>query len=519
MARRIVVLGQVKRASSLAQGDVCHVVLELPTSSSSLGAGPRGPKGDKGDPGERGPQGLQGEPGVGGGGELEGVSEFAQALLGDADAAAMRTRLELGSAALAASSAFEAAGAAAALAATLGSAATQAASAFEPAGSVTTFAATLGSAALAASSAFDPAGSADAAYAAAEAHADTVAGNAVVTAGNYTDAEVGNALGLATAYVDDHAAVASDVHGITAYGATVVGAANAAAARSALSLAAVASSGSAADLTGTLALARLHADVVLTGDARLSDARTPLAHTQTASTISDSTAAGRAVLTAADATAQRTALGLASIASSGSASDLTAGTVPIARIPTGTTGSTVALGNAAPNAHAASHVTGSDQIATFGAARGLVPASPGGTTAFLRADGSWATPSGGGGSSPREISLGAYVVLTNIAATYDGTNPQRGLGHATVDMTDVTSIEFTVQVNKIGTGTQSWQLWNETDGAQIGVISDAAGTGNKTLSQTFSGLALSGVKRLRVRALSTVNTDDPVYYGASIRLS
>ena len=45
-------------------------------------------------------------------------------------------------------------------------------------------------------------------------------------------------------------------------------------------------------------------------DSRLSDARTPTAHAQAASTISDSTAAGRALLTAADAAAQRTAIGI-----------------------------------------------------------------------------------------------------------------------------------------------------------------------------------------------------------------
>jgi hypothetical protein len=53
---------------------------------------------------------------------------------------------------------------------------------------------------------------------------------------------------------------------------------------------------------------------VLEGDARLTDARTPTAHNQAASTISDSTTAGRALLTAADANAQRTALGLGTAA-------------------------------------------------------------------------------------------------------------------------------------------------------------------------------------------------------------
>jgi hypothetical protein len=49
-------------------------------------------------------------------------------------------------------------------------------------------------------------------------------------------------------------------------------------------------------------------------DSRLSDARTPTAHAQAASTISDSTAAGRTLLTAADAAAQRTAIGIGTVA-------------------------------------------------------------------------------------------------------------------------------------------------------------------------------------------------------------
>jgi hypothetical protein len=117
------------------------------------------------------------------------------------------------------------------------------------------------------------------------------------------------------------------------------------------------------------------------------------------------------------------------------------------------------------------------------------------------------------------LSLGGYVVLTNVGASYDAVNPSRGLGFVELSMTGIASIVFTVQVNKIGTGTQSWQLWNETDGTQVGVIADAGAAGNKTLTTTINGLALTGVKRLRVRALSTTSTDDPVYYGASLRFS
>lgn len=53
-------------------------------------------------------------------------------------------------------------------------------------------------------------------------------------------------------------------------------------------------------------------DAVAGNDPRLSDARTPTAHTHPVSQISDSTAVGRAVVTAADASAARSAIGAVS---------------------------------------------------------------------------------------------------------------------------------------------------------------------------------------------------------------
>lgn len=55
-------------------------------------------------------------------------------------------------------------------------------------------------------------------------------------------------------------------------------------------------------------------EIVKGDDTRLSDARTPTAHNQLASTISDSTATGRALLTTTDATSARTTLGLGTAA-------------------------------------------------------------------------------------------------------------------------------------------------------------------------------------------------------------
>lgn len=229
----------------------------------------------------------------------------------------------------------------------------------------------------------------------------------------------------------------------------------------------------------------------------------PSAHTHPAAEISDSTAAGRALLTAVDAAGQRSALsvessaqldardasnrdranhtgtqpastitGLAAVATSGSAADLSAGTLPAARfddvahgnraggalhaIATTATagfmsaadkakldgiapgannyvhpshtgdvtssgdGATTIAPDAVTNAKLANMATGTIKgrasagtgdpedltaaqatalLDTFtSSAKGLVPASGGGTTNFLRADGTWVAPPGGGGS-------------------------------------------------------------------------------------------------------------------------
>jgi hypothetical protein len=117
------------------------------------------------------------------------------------------------------------------------------------------------------------------------------------------------------------------------------------------------------------------------------------------------------------------------------------------------------------------------------------------------------------------VSLGGFVTLTNVGSSYDSINAARGLGCAEIDFTGVVSLKFTVQVNKIGTGTQSWQLWNETDAAELAVIDDAGASGNKTLTVTVNSGLPTGMKLVRVRAKSTTAADDPLYFGSCIVLS
>ena len=123
-----------------------------------------------------------------------------------------------------------------------------------------------------------------------------------------------------------------------------------------------------------------------------------------------------------------------------------------------------------------------------------------------------------GTKTPAMVSLGGYVVLTNIGASYDAIAPSKGLGIAWVDFTGCTQIDFAVNVNKVGSGTQSWQLWNVTDGTELMVLDDAA-AGEKVLTANKTASLPTGVKTVRIRGKSTTAADDPVYYGATIRVT
>ena len=131
-----------------------------------------------------------------------------------------------------------------------------------------------------------------------------------------------------------------------------------------------------------------------------------------------------------------------------------------------------------------------------------------------KSNGAWFTI-----ANPCFISLGGYVVLTNVGTSYDAVALSKGLGIASIDFTGCIQIDFIVFVNKIGSGTQSWQLWDVTGGAELTVINDAAGSGDKTLSVAKTTSLPTGIKTVRVRVKSTTAADDPVYYGAAIRVT
>lgn len=110
------------------------------------------------------------------------------------------------------------------------------------------------------------------------------------------------------------------------------------------------------------------------------------------------------------------------------------------------------------------------------------------------------------------------IVLTNVGAAYDTIQAARGLGIQRIDFRGATQITFDVYHQKVGTGTISYQLWNDTDGSEICVVSDALAAAVRYLTGTFA-VNINGVKLCRVRAKSTVAADDPILFGCSVYLN
>lgn len=138
-----------------------------------------------------------------------------------------------------------------------------------------------------------------------------------------------------------------------------------------------------------------------------------------AADVSNASTTGKALLTASDAAAVRSAADAAPRLHTHWAEDIVRGAgapLPLDTIPTGTTGSTVALGNhthtpASIGAAAASHTHPVADLTATGTKD---------TTTFLRGDNTWAVPPGGGGSSAPDAST-TVKGLVQLAGDLGGT--------------------------------------------------------------------------------------------------
>lgn len=205
-------------------------------------------------------------------------------------------------------------------------------------------------------------------------------------------------------------------------------------------------------ITGTLA-SQTDLQAALDGKALSS-------HTHLASQISDSTVAGRTMLTAVDAAAQTALLntfsstlkGLAPASGGGTSAFLRADgswtTITTANINNNaitnaklaTVASAIFKGRLTAGTGTVEDLTGTQATTLLdiftSVLKGLVPASGGGTANFLRADGTWAAPPAGGSASWGSIT-GTLSTQTDLQSALDARQP------LDVDLTTIAGLTAT----------------------------------------------------------------------------
>ena len=151
---------------------------------------------------------------------------------------------------------------------------------------------------------------------------------------------------------------------------------------------------------------------------------------------------------------------------------------------------------------------------------------PGGTTNFLRADGTWAAPpsGSGGGVAFREFTYladGAGITKTNIPTT--DTEVGTIANRKKIDLTGFTDCRIQAGINKVGTGTQTWTFQYSLDNSawtDLVFVSDAGGAGEHMLTGGWGTLPAAAKADVYIRMVgrSTVNTDDPIVRAAHLQV-
>lgn len=192
------------------------------------------------------------------------------------------------------------------------------------------------------------------------------------------------------------------------------------------------------------------------------------------------------------------------------------GLSPLFTVSTPTTTPTFALSDAAADTVFGNCTAGSTtpsycsivaaMLPTFGtSAAGIVPASGGGTTNFLRADGSWAAPSGGGGGPP--LGAAGQVPIMNAGAT----------AYAPVTLSQDCTVTSAGVVTCLKTNNVAFTAAATTAIGTSGATLPLLSTANTwTLGQTYSALltASAGIALPSGQAIAW-NSDTGISRGAS----
>lgn len=142
-----------------------------------------------------------------------------------------------------------------------------------------------------------------------------------------------------------------------------------------------------------------------------------------AATISDSTAVGRALLTALDVASQRSALGLGALSLLATVGSAQIDNAAVTNAKLANMGASTFKGSLAGGPPADLSATEATSLLNVFSStlKGLAPPSGGGTTAYLRADGTWATPPGGSpagtGSELQFRNAGAFGAVPNSSVS------------------------------------------------------------------------------------------------------